>query len=139
MTKNQYRMLVIGSFLLGIFAVVFDYIVNTLPAELQSLNLSLIRDVSDFHAMLSAVVGIFSLLFLLISLYGLLRFRQWAPPLNWIVGIVSLLLLVIDGAPMLKSAYAYALVILSSYLSVTVAILPYVNPAVKAMFFSSDE
>ena len=78
MSKKQFQILVIFSYLLAIFAGLFDLIWPN-PVADQALDyiIELEGEVSDAKAILFAVLVFLEIVFIIVCLVGLLKFKSW--------------------------------------------------------------
>ncbi|MEJ5128625.1 hypothetical protein WH367_21465 [Comamonas sp. MYb21] len=135
MTKNQYRMLVLGGMVVSIFAGVVDIVFGLIPRELY-VQLS-IRE-SDFDYV-SMMIAVFVLLPMFIAgLYGTLRFKRWAPKFNILFTLIALLFLIVDSAPSAQSNVSQVLEFLATYAHGLALTLPFLHSDVKQMFWPAE-
>ena len=136
MTKNQYRMLVVGTLIIALVGGSVDLVFGLLPQEIY-IQLSMRESRIDQGVMLFLMAVFIAAC--LVSLYGTLSFKHWAPRLNIILAVFGLLILVADGAPSVQSSLSQALDIVGSFAEGLVLMLPFLHEDVKRMFWPQAE
>jgi len=137
MGKSTYRALVIASLGIPLFGMLAEYGFDLVPHELTDLSQSLLMQSevgpTDWIFLLALSVLV---VLGLISFYGLLRFRAWAPRFTlwssvatWVVACFS--------PPLVLSGLGNATSALGFALFGAVLVLPYYAPEVREMFWPS--
>ena len=137
MGKSTYRALVIASLGIPILGMLAEYGFDLVPQELADLSQSLLMQSevgpTDWIFLLALSVLV---VLGLISFYGLLRFRAWAPRFTlwssaatWVVACFS--------PPIVLSGLGNATSGLGFALFGAVLALPYYAPEVREMFWPS--
>lgn len=139
MTKNQFRLLYVGSMAVAFLSVFIDQIFGLLPQDLQEIHNTLLMKESRLGDFSMLLIVIFFVVGLVASFYGTLRFRSWAPRFNLVFSILSLLPLIADGTPSIQSNIAKSLELISGFASTLVLVLPYISENVKQMFWPRDK
>lgn len=135
MDKSTYRTVVVTSVALPIAGLVAELAFGLLPQELTE-----VYDAYMFGDGVSAgflVLGVLVLLLLALSvvgLYGLLRFRSWAPRLNLGLALVASVVLALMG-PVLMSALGLATMTAGSMLYGAALALAWYAPPVRHWFW----
>lgn len=135
MTKNQFRLLYVGSMAVAFLSVFIDQIFGLLPQDLQEIHNTLLMKESRLGDFSMLLIVIFFVVGLVASFNGTLRFRSWAPRFNLVFSILSLLPLIADGTPSIQSNIAKSLELISGFASTLVLVLPYISENVKQMFW----
>lgn len=135
MTKNQFRLLFVGSMTIAFLGVIVDQIFGLLPQDLQEIYDTLLMKESRLGDFSLLLIVIFFVVGVVASFYGTLRFRSWAPRFNLVFSVLSLLLLIADGTPSIQSNIAKSLELISGFVSSLVLVLPYLSESVKQMFW----
>ena len=138
MGKSTYRALVIASLGIPLFGMLVEYGFDLVPHELTDLSQSLLMQSevgpTDWIFLLAlsvlAVLG-------LISFYGLLWFRAWAPRFTlW--SSVATAVVACFSPPIVLSGLGNATSGLGFALFGAVLALPYYSPEVREMFWPSN-
>ena len=128
MTINQYRALLIASLIIGILGGALDLIFPSLvPTEFHQVQKTQDSSLSAVRLLLFTGVGILGGGCALVSMYGLYRFRSWAPRLAIVGTVVALACWPFTGA-FAQSGLAISMSYLASYLWGAVVVLAYVQP-----------
>lgn len=137
MGKSTYRAWVIASLVIPVLGMLAEYGFDLVPQELTDLSQSLVMQ-SEMVAtdwiflLLLAVLGVIAL----VSFYGLLRFRAWAPRLTlW--SSAATWGLICFSPPVVLSGLTNATSALGFALFGAVLALPYYAPDVREMFWPS--
>lgn len=137
MGKSTYRALVIASLSIPILGMLAEYGFDLVPRELTDLSQSLLMQSevgpTDWIFLLA-----FSVLVVLglISFYGLLRFRAWAPRFTlW--SSVATVVVACFSPPIVLSGLGNATSTLGCALFGAVLALPYYSPEVRELFWPS--
>ena len=92
MTKTQFRILVALSFCVGLLGGLIDLVIPQLVSNaFRQAQEALDENLSIYRLVLSAVISIPGFLLILISTYGLYRFRYWAPRIGLVGTAITLL------------------------------------------------
>ncbi|OAD84199.1 hypothetical protein ATN89_10455 [Comamonas thiooxydans] len=139
MGKSTYRALVIASLGIPLFGMLAEYGFDLVPHELTDLSQSLLMQSevgpTDWIFLLALSVLV---VLGLISFYGLLRFRAWAPRFTlW--SSVATVVVACFSPPIVLSGLGNATSALGFALFGAVLALPYYAPEVREMFWLSNE
>lgn len=139
MGKSTYRALVIASLGIPLFGMLAEYGFDLVPHELTDLSQSLLMQSevgpTDWIFLLALSVLV---VLGLISFYGLLRFRAWAPRFTlW--SSVATVVVACFSPPIVLSGLGNATSALGFALFGAVLVLPYYAPEVREMFWLSNE
>lgn len=137
MGKSTYRALVIASLGIPLFGMLAEYGFDLVPHELTDLSQSLLMQSevgpTDWIFLLALSVLV---VLGLISFYGLLRFRAWAPRFTlW--SSVATVVVACFSPPIVLSGLGNATSALGFALFGAVLVLPYYAPEVREMFWPS--
>lgn len=136
MTTSQYRLLLIASIVTGIVGGAVDFVFpQLLPEGLLELQNAHDEALSTSRLLLASLLGIAGFVFYVASVYGLFRFRPWAPRLS-IFGTALLLCAVPFLGAMAQSGLATSISYLASYLWGAVMVLA--NTASASAHFKPD-
>ena len=128
MTINRYRALLISSLVLGILGGALDLIFPALLSdEFHRVQNTQDSSISAPHLLLVLSLGILGGGCALVSIYGLYRFRPWAPRLAVAGTVLALMCWPFLGA-FVQSGFAISISSLGSYLWGAVVALAYVQP-----------
>lgn len=135
MGKSTYRALVIASLGIPILGMLAEYGFDLVPHELTDLSQSLLMQSevgpTDWIFLLALSVLV---VLGLISFYGLLRFRAWAPRFTlW--SSVATLVVTCFTPPVVLSGLGYSASALACVLFGAVLALPYYSPEVRELFW----
>lgn len=135
MGKSTYRALVMASLGIPILGILAEYGFDLVPQELADLSQSLLMQsevgLTDWIFLLAFSVV---LVLGLISFYGLLRFRAWAPRFTlW--SSVATWVVVCFSPPIVLSGLGYSTSTLGCVLFGAVIALPYYSPEVRELFW----
>lgn len=142
MSKSAYRWLVIVSFVVPALCMIGDATIfaHLIPPEIRiAMDRHIEHQISDestgtlVFALFSAAV----LVALPINMYGLLRFKPWAPKFTIWLSVVSYVLITFMGVTIYSGLTAAAMS-LGSMLWGIVVVLPYASPHVKSHFWPSQ-
>lgn len=139
MGKSTYRALVIASLSIPILGMLAEYGFDLVPRELTDLSQSLLMQ-SEVGPMDWLFLLAFSVLVVLglVSFYGLLRFRAWAPRFTlW--SSVATVVVACFSPPIVLSGLGNATSILGCALFGAVLALPYYSPEVRELFWPSSQ
>lgn len=133
MTRTQFRFLLIASVVVGLVAVFVDLLIPSLVSDAyQAAQNSELESMSLTRFLTSIALVLVGAMLYIASVYGLYRFRSWAP--RTAVASTALLLL---ACPLMgtfaQSGVVTALFELASYLWGAVLVLGYI-PAFKDWF-----
>lgn len=137
MNTTKYRWLVIASIAIPVLAEVTERALmpGLIPAGLQEAYESYLQEDQDPTITLALISGaLTAVVATLASIYGLLRFRPWAPGFALWSGLAACLLLAFIGSLVL-SGLSYAASALGSGLWGAVIVLPYCAPEIRAAFW----
>ncbi|WP_304351640.1 hypothetical protein [Comamonas testosteroni] len=137
MGKSTYRALVIASLVIPILGMLAEYGFDLVPHELTDLSQSLLMQ-SEVGPTDWILLLAFSVLVVLglISFYGLLRFRAWAPRFTlW--SSVATVVVACFSPPMVLSGLGYSTSTLGCVFFGAVLALPYYSPEVRELFWPS--
>lgn len=137
MGKSTYRAWVIASLVIPVLGMLAEYGFDLVPQELTDLSQSLVMQ-SEMVATDWIFFLVFSVLVViaLVSFYGMLRFRAWAPRLTLWSSAVTCVAIGISP-PVVLSGLANATSALGFALFGAVLALPYYAPDVREMFWPS--
>jgi uncharacterized membrane protein (DUF2068 family) len=128
MTKSQYRTIVLLSFTLGLIGAFLDFVIPSLIPE------AIRKAQAEHDAAMSMTRQFIGVLFIFggvglswIAIYGLYRFRRWAPRLAVVGTVISLFALPVFNFTS-QSGFASAFISLSTSLWGAAVVLCYVNP-----------
>lgn len=143
MSKFAYRWLVIVSFALPTLCLIADATIfaHLIPPDLKAaMDRHIVQETSSpSWAMLAPFVGAIAVLLAVpFQIYGLLRFRPWAPKFGIWLSAVSYSLMPFYGASVYSGLTSTALS-LGSMLWGIVVVLPYVSPQVRRHFWPDQE
>ena len=134
MTTTLYRLLLTAATILGIFGASLDFAFPSLLPEAfhhaqQAYHAQQAQDDAAFPLplVLLVTIGGIGIVLLIVSTYGLYRFRAWAPRLSIIATMVLLLATPFSGA-LVQSGIAVTICYLSSYLWGAALVLSFVPP-----------
>lgn len=137
MNTTKYRWLVIASIAIPVLAEVTERALmpGLIPAGLREAYESYLQEDQDPTITLALISGaLTAVVATLASIYGLLRFRPWAPAFALWSGLAACLLLAFIGS-MVLSGLSYAASALGSGLWGAVIVLPYCAPEIRAAFW----
>lgn len=138
MNKTNYRWLVIASVVFPILAEVTERLLlpELVPQGLRDAFQNYLEEDQEPTITLALVSGaLTALVAMLASIYGLLRFRPWAPGFALWSGLAMCVLLVLGG-PVVLSGLAHGSFALGSALWGAVIAMPYCVPEIRAAFWS---
>ncbi|WP_182283842.1 hypothetical protein [Comamonas testosteroni] len=135
MTKSTYRAIVLASMLIPVAGLCLDSFYPLIPASLKSVYDSM----AQFGGIKSHPPGVWLAMAvvtvtMLVSFYGQLRFRNWAPSLAVSSTLACLLVSCFTG-PVLQSGLGSAVASVGTLLSGMALILPYACADVRALFW----
>ena len=133
--KSTYRAIVLASMAMPVAGLCLDSYFPLIPASLKSIYDSMVQ----FGAIKRYLPGVWLAMAvvtvtMLVSFYGQLRFRSWAPSLAVSSTLAGLLLSCFAG-PILQSGLGSAAASVGTLLSGMALILPYVCADVRALFW----
>ncbi|RYF51361.1 MAG: hypothetical protein EOO27_30095 [Comamonadaceae bacterium] len=139
MSKVAFRWLVVATFAIPAFFLIadFTFLAHLMPPDLKA---AMDRQVAEEAANPSTVsIALFAaalavVLALPFQIYGLLRFRAWAPKFGIWLSVASYGLMPFYGAA-LYSGITATTMSLGSALWGIVVVLPYVSPQVRSYFW----
>ncbi len=137
LNTTNYRWLVVASVALPVLAEVAERFLlpELVPRGLRDAFQSYLEEDQGLSFTLALVSGaITAVVATLASIYGLLRFRPWAPGFALWSGLAMCVLLVLGG-PMVLSGLAHGSSALGSALWGAVIVLPYCAPEIRAAFW----
>lgn len=139
MNKTTYRVLCAASFLIPTLGIIADFSLDPLPAELTGLydkyRLNWPLTAKEIAA---SVAGVLYLIAEVAALYGMLRFRQWAPKFSIWVTVAGTVIVCFLG-PVLMSAFSYSTGSLGSTLFGAALAMAFYSPEVREMFRPGKE
>lgn len=139
MSKVAFRWLIVLSFGLPILSIVADYtfLAHLIPQELKAaMDHQFDQEMGDpsWVTLIASASGIALLLALPFQVYGLLRFRSWAPKFAIWLSVASYATMPFLGATVYSGLTATA-ISLSSALWGIIIFLPYMSPEVRSYFW----
>lgn len=139
MSKSAFRWLVIVSFAIPTLCLIADATIfaHLIPSDLKAaMDRHIVQETSSASwAMLALFAGaIVVLLAVPFLIFGLLRFRPWAPKFAIWLSVASYALMPFFGASVYSGLTSTALS-LGSMLWGIVVVLPYVSPQVRSHFW----
>ncbi len=137
MNKTNYRWLVIASIAVPVLAEVIErvFMPELVPQGLRDAYESYLAEDQEESIVLALVSGaLTAVVATLASIYGLLRFRPWAPGFAVWSSVAVCVMLVFVGSLVL-SGLAYAAAALGCALWGVVLVLPYASPEIRAAFW----
>lgn len=139
MSKSAYRWLVILSFGIPTLSMIgdFTFFAHLMPQGLKEAmdrHIAQEMEAPSWGTLASYAVAIAIMLALPFQLYGLLRFRSWAPKLAIGLSVVSYALMPFFGAA-IYSGPTFTAMSLGSALWGMVVLLPYTSPEVRNYFW----
>lgn len=138
MTTSLYRALVVASLVVGVASAALDYVFPSLLSEqLRAAQASQLTEMSTPRLLAFLLLASIALVLYIASMYGLYRFRPWAPRIALICTAVVLVIPPLGGASA-QSGVAIAAAYLSSYLWGAAIALAYVSP-ISARFSRRDD
>ena len=136
-TIAQYRLLLIAFLVVGIAGGALDLVFPALlPEEFQVAQKHLDDGLSTGRTFIFTVIGVCTVAFGIASIYGLYRFRPWAPRSALVTTVLAVLVWPIGGA-FAQSGAAVGLNFLASYLWGAAVVLAHVPP-LSSMFERRD-
>jgi hypothetical protein len=128
MTIRQYRLLLTAFLVVGIAGGALDLVFPALlPEEFQVAQKHHDEGLSDGLTFLFTIVGVCTLGFGVASIYGLYRFRPWAPRIALVTTVLAVVVWPFGGA-FAQSGAAIGLNFLASYLWGAAVVLAHVPP-----------
>lgn len=142
MSKSAFRWLVIVSFVFPTLCAIGDatFFSHLIPPEIQAaLDQHTEQQVSEASwGILAFSMGLITLLVAFaVNVYGLMRFKQWAPKFSIWISVACYVVLPFMGVTVM-SGITYAAMSLGSALWGIVVVLPLVSPAVRQHFWPAS-
>jgi hypothetical protein len=141
LNKTNYRWLVVASVVLPVLAEVAERFLlpELVPRGLRDAFQSYLEEDQEPAITLALVSGmVTAVVATLASIYGLLRFRPWAPGFALWSGLAMCVLLVFGG-PTVLSGLANGFLALGSALWGAVIAVPYCAPDIRAAFWPGGQ
>ena len=137
MNERYYRLLVIASVAVGLVGALFDTLFpSLLPQSFRDAQQIHDAGFSTLHLIVAMLLGIVSAVLYVASIYGLYRFRSWAPRLSIITTVILIVVCPFTGV-WVQSGVTVSFSYLASYLWGAVLVLPF-TPPLKARFAQHD-
>lgn len=142
MSKSAYRWLVIVSFVVPALFMIGDATIfaHLIPPEIRGIIERRIEQQSADGSWGTLVFALFFtavLVALPVNMYGLLRFKPWAPKFSIWFSVLSYVLVPFMGVSV-HSGLSAAAMALGSMLWGIVVVLPYASPQVRSHFWPSQ-
>ncbi len=142
MSKSAYRWLVVVSCVIPALSMLGDATVfsHLIPPEIkEAVGRHAAQQIEDagWGTLALAAAGIALLLAVPVLLYGLFRFKAWAPKFSIWFCVLAYVFVPFAGVSV-QSGITYSAVALGSMLWGMVVVLPYVSPEVRAHFWPGD-
>ena len=137
MTISLYRALLVASLVVGVVSAALDPLFpGLLPEQFHAAQASQDEALSTPRLLALSALGVVALVLYVASLYGLYRFRPWAPRIALIGTAFTLVIFPLSGA-FAQSGFAVAASYLASYMWGAAVVLAYVPP-LSAQFSPHD-